>query len=105
MKTSLLFTCLALSLASCVPLKPDGRHVELAEKQPPNSQFVGRVGKNMAGAGLLFYQSSYQAAVNGALNDAAAMGATHLVLDPNSRDPRFWGFSQHVQGNAYKAQR
>jgi len=47
---------------------------------------------------------SYEAAVSDALKKAEKMGATHFVLDENSR-AHFLGFSETVRGNAYRAPR
>lgn len=96
---------LCLVLASCAGLSPEGARVQLADSQPVGSTYVGRVSQGTAGGGAVFSQSSYRRAVDGALSKAGALGATHLVLDSGSRDPRFWGFSQHVGGNAYRAGR
>lgn len=105
LRPSLLVFAAALMFPSCVTLQPDASRVEIVDSRPEGAEFLGRVSQGVAGAGALFSQSSYQAAVNGLLNKTAAMGGTHLVLDESSRDPRFWGFSQHVQGNAYRQPR
>jgi len=54
--------------------------------------------------GGVFKNMSYEAAVSDALKKAEKMGATHFVLDENSR-AHFLGFSETVRGNAYRAPR
>lgn len=100
-----LLPVLCLALASCATLSSDGARVELVEIPPPNAQYLGRVSQSTGGAGALFAGPSHRSAVNGALSKAAKLGATHLMLDADSRDSRFWGFSQHVAGNAYRVER
>ena len=51
--------------------------------------------------GGLFKSASYQAAVSGVLDKAAMMGATDVVLDPNS-EPVFLAVCETARGVAYK---
>lgn len=64
-------------------------------------RFVGNVATSSPLAGVGFQHVSYENAMNKALNDAAAMGATHLVLDEGTSS-RFWGVNQTVRGRAYR---
>lgn len=54
--------------------------------------------------GGVFKNMSYEGAVSEALKKAEQMGATHFVLDENSK-AHFLGFSETVRGNAYRAPR
>ena len=90
-------------LISCVSISPAGNKVQLVQSAPANSQFVGRVSSTSPLSGA-FQSASYENAMRGALNKAGELGATHLVLDPDSAS-RFWGFRQDVRGNAYAASR
>ena len=48
-------------------------------------------------------ESGYRNALNEAMNKAAALGATHLVLDEGST-PRYWSTSEIVRGEAYRSE-
>jgi hypothetical protein len=48
-------------------------------------------------------ESGYRSALNEAMNNAATLGATHLVLDDRSK-PRYWSTSIIVRGEAYREQ-
>lgn len=93
---------LPILLASCVGMSPGGRQVEIVQPQQAMTMtFVGNVATSSPLAGLAMRNVSYENALNKALNQAAAMGADALVLDPES-GPRFWGINQTVRGKAYR---
>jgi len=94
----------ACLLAGCAALSTTGRKVELVRSAPYGAKFVGTVAGSAPLAGWAFKNVSYEAAVNSALNQAGRLGATHLVLDPDS-GPRFWGVGQSARGKAYRADR
>ena len=48
-------------------------------------------------------ESGFRNALNETMNKAAALGATHLVLDERS-EPRYWVTSIIVRGEAYRAE-
>ncbi|RYD53732.1 MAG: hypothetical protein EOP83_22990 [Verrucomicrobiaceae bacterium] len=103
MKTiSLLALGAVCLLPSCATLNETGRAVQVVDYQPPRSTFVGRVSTMTPGSELAQY-ASYDDALKKALNQAGEMGATHLVLDKDSK-PRFFGLRQEVRGNAYRGE-
>lgn len=91
----------AWGLGSCASMSPTGRLVEVVAVPPPGGKFVGMVYASSPLAGWATKDVSYQNALNKALNDAGALGATHLVLDAE-QGPRFWGVNQSVRGRAYR---
>lgn len=74
----------------------------LVEEKPAGAVYAGRVSVTIDGAGTLLLRQTYRKAVDGAMNQAASLGATHVVLDKWYREPRFWGSDQSVKGNAYR---
>jgi hypothetical protein len=89
-------------LSSCAAPASRERLVALVESQPAGSTYVGRVSVTTEGKGTLLYRQTYQEALDGALNQAEFLGATHLVLDKLHDEPLFWGSSQSAKGNAYR---
>ncbi len=101
MKTIALLALGAVCLLpSCATLQESGRNVQVVDQQPSHSSFVGRVSTMTPGSEFAQY-ASYDDALKKALNQAGEMGATHLVLDKDSK-PRFFGLRQEVRGNAYR---
>lgn len=96
-----LLGCLLL-LTGCAAMTDGGRRVEtVSASTVQGMEFVGNVATSSPLAGVGFQHVSYQNAMNKALNQAAAMGATHLVLEEGTSS-RFWGVNQSVRGKAYR---
>jgi hypothetical protein len=91
----------ALLLTGCAGISSTGSRVETVSFPPPGGRFVAAIQESSPLAGL-FKDSSYQSALNKALNRAGQLGATHFVLDPD-QGPRYWGVNQTVRGRAYKS--
>jgi hypothetical protein len=92
-----------LALTGCAAVSSQGRMVEAVHSagEVAGMRFVGNVATSSPLAGVAFQHSSYQNALNKALNETAALGGTHLLLDPES-SARFWGVYQTVRGKAYR---
>lgn len=89
-------------LGACTSMTPAAKHVETVPASAVvGMRFVGNVATSSPLAGVGFQHVSYENAMNKALNDAATMGATHLVLDEGTSS-RFWGVNQTVRGRAYR---
>jgi hypothetical protein len=89
-------------MTACASMTDSGRLVEtVSAREVYGMEFVGNVATSSPLAGVAFQHVSYQNAMNKALNQAAAMGATHLVLDEGTSS-RFWGVNQSVRGKAYR---
>jgi len=98
----LLLSVLGAGLVGCASMSPQGRLVETVPAEAVRGMtFVGNVTTSSPLAGLAFQHVSYQNAMNMALNQAAALGGTHLVLDEGTSS-RFWGVNQTVRGKAYR---
>jgi hypothetical protein len=98
----LMICSLCSLLTSCaVPAARQG-HVRLVDDKPVGANYLGRVSATAEGKGTLLHRQTFQKALDGALNQAESLGATHLVLDQWYDEPRFWGYDQSVKGNAYQ---
>jgi hypothetical protein len=98
----LLFSLVILGLAGCASMSPQGRRVEVVSAgEVREMTFAGNVATSSPLAGLAFQHVSYQNALNKALNETAALGGTHLVLEEGTSS-RFWGVNQSVHGKAYR---
>jgi hypothetical protein len=107
-------TALALSgplLASChhahqpdarSPGSPGATAVEVVEADRIDARctFLGNVSGSSMLTGKL-KESGYSKAVEEMLENAAALGATHAVLDPQSK-PQYWTTSEVVRANAFR---
>jgi len=66
-------------------------------------EYLGMVEGSSSLSGI-YRESGFRNSVNEALNKAAAIGATHLVLD-KSCSATYWASGQYVRAEAYKEKR
>ncbi|TWT13686.1 DUF4156 domain-containing protein [Reyranella sp. CPCC 100927] len=94
--------CIALVVSACTtPMTPAGMQVRFAKKEEvAGCTFLGQVTGTSTQAGVQRSQG-YENATNDLLNNAGALGATHVVMTDN-RGPRYWSFGQNVRGDAMR---
>ena len=97
---SALILCVVLN--SCMSSAKHERTVVLVKERPTGAALVGRVSATVEGRGALMHRQTFRKAVNDALGQAEALGASHLVLDKWYNEPRFWGSDQVAKGSAYQ---
>lgn len=73
----------------------------VVDERPAGAIQLGRVSGEAEGAGVAVYRLKYKKALGVAMDQADALGATHLVIDKWYRKPRVWGYKQSVKGSAY----
>ncbi|TXL77515.1 DUF4156 domain-containing protein [Vineibacter terrae] len=92
----------AVATSGCATsLSEAGARVQIVgPDQVADYQYVGQVMGSSIQAGVARNQG-YMNAVNELLEQAAAMGATHVVLTFNP-GPAYWTWSQTVRGEAFR---
>jgi hypothetical protein len=104
MKRAALILFLASLVAGCATsdLSSRGAMIKVTSEQTVKDyKFLGVVEGSSSLTGVA-KESGYRNALNEAMNKAAELGATHLVLDDRSK-PRYWSTSIVVRGEAYRA--
>ncbi|MFC7336064.1 hypothetical protein ACFQY0_02650 [Haloferula chungangensis] len=97
----LISILLSAFVVSCAVPANDGP-IKIVDQRPPGAVDLGRIYATEEGVGSLVYQHTYKKALDSAMLQAEALGASHLVIDKWYREPRFWGYDQNVKGNAYR---
>jgi hypothetical protein len=98
-----IVTLLTSALISCTSMTDQGAKVRVVgPSEVQGYQFVGQV-TGSAPFGGLVRTATYESAMNQLLNNAAALGATRVVLTQGERGPRFWTFEQNIRADAYRA--
>ncbi len=94
---------LVVFAAGCATdLTQRGKMIKLATADEVKGyKYLGVVEASSALTGMA-RESGFRNALNEAMNKAAALGATHLVLDEKSQ-PRYWVTSIIVRGEAYRS--
>ena len=95
---------IGLFVAGCATaLTQQGSMIKLASAEEVKGfKYLGVVEGTSSQTGIA-KESGYRNALNEAMNKAAALGATHLVLDQNSQS-RYWTMSEIVRGEAYRSE-
>lgn len=96
------FLLVAVVLAGCsAPMSQRAAMVRMTNAETvKDCAFLGQATGSSTLTGIARH-SGYQNAINELLDRAAGMGASHVVLSPNSR-PAYWTFEQNVMAEAYR---
>jgi Domain of unknown function (DUF4156) len=100
---ALVLLAIGLIAAGCsTGLTQQGSMIKIASHEEVKGyKYLGVVEGSSVLTGVA-EDSGYRNALNEAMNKAAALGATHLVLDEKS-EPHYWRTSEVVRGEAYRS--
>lgn len=100
-----LLLSLALLCAGCASTPtPRAAMVRQANREEVRAgTFLGSVQGSSVLSGI-YRQAGFENARNQMLDRAAALGATHVVPDPEAR-PHYWTAAQFIRGEAYRLPR
>jgi hypothetical protein len=73
-----------------------------AREEVRGYKFLGTVTGSSLMTGVM-QQAGFESAMNEVLEKAARLGATHVYIDPKY-ESSYWTTSEHVRGEAYRAQ-
>lgn len=97
------FICLisGFILLSCAtaPSPQASRVREASAGQVQGCEFLGNV-RGSSGLSGIFREAGYNNALNDLMENAAKLGATHVVVQ--HKDPSYWSSGQYLRGEAYR---
>jgi len=96
-----VFLILTIFLFSCAttPSPQASRIREASSAQVQRCEFLGNV-KGSSGLSGIFREAGYENALNELYDNAAKLGATHVVVQ--HKDANYWASGQYLRGEAFK---